>query len=58
MFNNWLALRIGYKSLFLADSEEGLTFGVGLIYHMIGNVAAKWPFYFPKKILAFVLKSD
>ena len=29
---NLIALRAGYKSLFLDNSEEGLTLGVGLTY--------------------------
>jgi len=32
MFNNLIAFRVGYKSLFLDNSEEGLTAGVGLNY--------------------------
>lgn len=31
--------RAGYKSLFLRDSEQGLTFGGGLIYNMTGSTA-------------------
>lgn len=31
--------RIGYKSLFLRDSEQGLTFGGGINYHMTGSTA-------------------
>ncbi|MCR4416173.1 MAG: PorV/PorQ family protein [Ignavibacteria bacterium] len=31
-FNNFLALRAGYKNLFLKNSEEGLTLGVGVKY--------------------------
>lgn len=30
VFNNFFSLRSGYKSLYLADSEEGFTFGAGL----------------------------
>lgn len=30
VFDNFFALRAGYKSLFLEDSEEGFTFGAGL----------------------------
>ncbi len=33
MFNNLIAFRVGYKSLFLTNSEEGLTAGVGLNYN-------------------------
>lgn len=32
VFNNFLSLRAGYKNLFLKNSEEGLTLGVGLKY--------------------------
>ncbi len=32
VFQNLIALRGGYKSLFLDNSEEGLTLGVGLMY--------------------------
>ena len=32
LFNNLVFLRGGYKTLFLEDSQEGLTFGVGLKY--------------------------
>lgn len=33
MFNNLIAFRVGYKSLFLDNSEEGLTAGIGLNYN-------------------------
>lgn len=32
VFNDFLSIRAGYKSLFLKNSEEGLTFGVGVKY--------------------------
>ena len=32
MFNNMVALRAGYKALFLDKSEEGLCLGCGLRY--------------------------
>lgn len=32
LFNNLVFLRGGYKALFLEDSQEGLTFGVGIRY--------------------------
>ena len=32
VFNNLIAFRIGYKSLFLSNTEEGLTAGVGINY--------------------------
>jgi len=33
MYNNLIAFRVGYKSLFLQNSEEGFTAGVGLNYN-------------------------
>jgi len=38
---NMFFLRAGYKNLFMKDSEEGLTFGAGLAYKLIGNVKLK-----------------
>ncbi len=32
VFNEFLSLRAGYKNLFLKNSEEGLTFGIGVKY--------------------------
>jgi opacity protein-like surface antigen len=37
IFNNMFALRAGYNSLFARDSEEGLSFGAGLQYKMVGS---------------------
>ncbi|MDD8016839.1 MAG: PorV/PorQ family protein [Bacteroidota bacterium] len=37
IFNDFLALRGGYKSLFLIDSEEGMTLGVGVKQALVGN---------------------
>ncbi len=37
-FNNNIFMRGGYKSLFLDDSEEGMTLGAGLAYNMISTV--------------------
>jgi len=37
IFNNFLALRAGYKSLFLEDSEEGLTLGFGIKSSVFGE---------------------
>jgi len=34
---NVLFLRVGYKALFLQDSEQGLTFGAGLRYDVVGT---------------------
>ncbi|NWG29050.1 MAG: PorV/PorQ family protein [Ignavibacteriaceae bacterium] len=41
MFNNLIAFRIGYKSLFLTNSEEGLTAGVGLNYNFTNDFGVK-----------------
>lgn len=37
VFNKWFALRVGYKSLFLDNSEEGLTYGFGINYNFAPN---------------------
>ena len=39
-FKNILYVRAGYKSLFLADTEEGLTAGIGVNYPIFGTTAA------------------
>ena len=36
-FNGILSLRAGYKTLFLTDSEEGVTLGAGLKYKLFGQ---------------------
>jgi len=36
VFNNMVALRAGYKSLFARDSEMGLSFGGGIKYRVFG----------------------
>ncbi len=36
-FQNILFLRMGYKALFLENSEQGLTFGIGIRYDMVGS---------------------
>jgi hypothetical protein len=41
MFNNLVAFRVGYKSLFLANSEEGLTAGVGLNYNFSSDFGVR-----------------
>lgn len=41
MFNNLVAFRVGYKSLFLDNSEEGLTAGVGLNYDFSSDFGVK-----------------
>ncbi|MDH7604306.1 MAG: PorV/PorQ family protein [Melioribacter sp.] len=40
-FNDMFSLRCGYKSLFLKDSEESLTFGFGVKQLLLGNIAIK-----------------
>lgn len=39
-FKDILFLRAGYKSLFLTDTEEGFTAGIGVSYPIFGTVAA------------------
>ena len=41
MFNNLIAFRVGYKSLLLDNSEEGLTAGVGLNYNFTSDFGVK-----------------
>ncbi len=41
VFRNLFALRAGYASLGMDDSERGLTLGAGLQYAFIGNVKVK-----------------
>jgi hypothetical protein len=36
VFNNLIALRVGYKGLFAKDSEQGLNFGGGIRYDISG----------------------
>ncbi len=38
VFNDFLAVRGGYKSMFLIDSEEGMTLGIGVKQALVGNV--------------------
>ncbi|MDP1676511.1 MAG: PorV/PorQ family protein [Bacteroidota bacterium] len=38
IFNDFLALRGGYKSMFLADSQEGMTLGVGVKQSVVGSL--------------------
>ena len=40
-WNDLLYLRAGYKSLFLPNSEEGLTFGAGLHYQITSHFTVK-----------------
>jgi hypothetical protein len=37
VFDNLLALRVGYKGLFAKDSEQGLNFGGGIRYEIGGT---------------------
>jgi len=41
MYNDLIAFRVGYKSLFLEDSEEGFTAGVGLNYSFNPDLAIR-----------------
>jgi hypothetical protein len=41
MYNDLIAFRVGYKSLFLEDSEEGFTAGVGLNYSFTPDFAVR-----------------
>jgi hypothetical protein len=41
VFSGLLALRGGYKSLFLQDSEESFTLGVGLMQRLVGNLGLR-----------------
>lgn len=43
-FQNMLFVRAGYKSLFLADAQEGLTAGIGVLYPIFGSTAASIDF--------------
>jgi len=38
VFNDFLSLRGGYKSMFLVDSETGLTLGLGVKQALVGSV--------------------
>ena len=39
VFNNVIALRGGYKSLFLDDSQESFALGAGFKQRILGNIA-------------------
>ncbi len=47
-FNDFFTIRGGYKSLFLKDSEESFTFGVGIKQLLLGNVAIKIDYSYGK----------
>jgi len=38
-YDGVVAIRGGYKSMFLKDTEESFTFGVGLRQHLLGNIS-------------------
>lgn len=44
VFNNLIALRAGYKSLFLDNAEEGLTLGVGINYDFAPNLGISFDY--------------
>lgn len=44
VFNKRFALRGGYRSLFLEDSEESFTLGAGINYPILGNVMLHFDF--------------
>ena len=44
MFYNVIAFRVGYKSLFLDNSEEGLTAGVGLNYNFTNELGIRFDY--------------
>lgn len=37
-FNKMIFARVGYKSLFMRDSEQGLTFGFGVSYPIVNDI--------------------
>jgi hypothetical protein len=41
VFNDVIAIRGGYKSLFLPDSEESFTVGAGIMQRFVGSVAVR-----------------
>lgn len=45
-FKNLVSIRSGYKSLFLKDSEEGLTFGIGIKQTAVGNLRVSFDYAF------------
>lgn len=46
MLDEMIFVRGGYKSLFLENSQEGLTFGVGLKYNMVNNLFVSFDYAF------------
>ena len=47
-YNDFLFLRGGYKSLFLADSEESFALGFGVKQALLNNLAIKFDYAFQK----------
>jgi hypothetical protein len=50
VFNDFLAIRGGYKDLFLPDPEFGMTAGFGLKQLVMGNVSLKFDYAFEKLV--------
>ncbi len=48
VWNKMLCGRVGYKSLFLPDNEEGFTFGVGLSYDISSRLRVKVDYAYEK----------
>lgn len=48
LLNNLISIRGGYKTLFLQDSQEGLTFGFGLNYDRLGFFKFQLDYAFQK----------
>ncbi|MFQ5708093.1 MAG: PorV/PorQ family protein [bacterium] len=44
VFNNFFALRAGYRTLFLSDSEEGLTLGAGVKQKLFGETTFQFDY--------------
>jgi len=40
-FDNFISFRGGYKSVFLKDTEESFTLGVGVQQHLLGNITLR-----------------
>lgn len=43
-YNDFIAIRGGYKSLFLSDSEESFSLGIGVKQLVVGNIALKFDY--------------
>ncbi len=44
VFNDFLAVRGGFKSMFLEESEEGMTLGIGVKQALVGSVQIKFDY--------------